>query len=84
MENLYLLQAIDTKRRSEREFHFFKVCCWGCHHACECGHILASSISFITAKRVYSKRKKASHKFDHNFDELYVDSDIRNNFQCIS
>ena len=29
------------------------------------------------------KKNKPSDKFDHNFSELYVDSDKRNDFQCI-
>ena len=39
--------------------------------------------TLMAEKRVYVKRRKPSRKFDHNFNELYVDSDKRNNFQCI-
>ena len=62
---------------------FFNACCQKCHQACECCHLLASCISLRTTKRVYSKKNKPSDKFDHNFNELYADSDKPNDFQCI-
>ena len=34
-------------------------------------------------KKGLLQKNKPSNKFDHNFNELYVDSDKPNDFQCI-
>ena len=86
--NNFNVAAVSVKRSIDTNalrtgITFFNVCCQKCHQACECCHLLASCISLRTTKRVYSKKTKLSDKFDHNFNELYVDSDQPNDFQCI-